>query len=108
MLRLMNSSFANLRCLFVLFAATSATGALGRSIQEDEAPQVYRSATFLGRGDSGIAIADDEDSLFYNPAGLALFERPFGAAPKAGDFYKRAVLASPMVEGSEKIGRAHV
>ncbi len=104
--------------MFVLLAALGATGAEARSIQEDDAPQVYRSAAFMGRGDTGIATADDEDSLFYNPAGLALFERPPLAKnvltrfptfeeninPKADDrIYKRAILASPMVEGSESL-----
>ncbi len=49
---------------------------------------IYKSAAFLGRGHTGVAIADDEDAIFYNPAGVA-----------SGDgIYKKTVLLSPMIE----------
>jgi hypothetical protein len=54
-------------------------------------PRLYRSAHFLGRGDTGIAVADEEDAIFYNPAGLALGK----------GIYKKTVLLSPQVELSE-------
>jgi len=57
----------------------------------DRATRLYKSAYFLGRGDTGIALADDEDAIFYNPAGIA----------QGKGIYKRTVLASPMVEFSE-------
>lgn len=38
----------------------------------DQFQRVYRSAAFLGRGDTGVAIADNEEAIFYNPAGIAL------------------------------------
>jgi hypothetical protein len=56
-----------------------------------EYPYTYRSAYFLGRGDTGIATADYEDAIFYNPAGLA--------AGKG--LYKKTIFASPMVEFSQ-------
>lgn len=56
-----------------------------------EYPYIYRSAYFLGRGDTGIAVADDEDSIFYNPAGLA----------QGTGIYKRIIFASPMIEVSQ-------
>ena len=52
---------------------------------------VYRSPYFLGRGDTGIAVADDEDAIFYNPAGLA----------QGTGIYKRTVLISPVIEVSK-------
>jgi hypothetical protein len=53
--------------------------------------RVYRSAHFLGRGDTGIAHADNEDAVFYNPAGIA----------QGKGIYKRTVLASPHTEFSQ-------
>lgn len=53
--------------------------------------RIYKSAAFLGRGDTGIAVADNEDAIFYNPAGLA----------HGKGIYKTTVLASPMIEFSE-------
>ncbi len=50
--------------------------------------RIYRSTYFLGRGDTGVAIADDEEAIFYNPAGIALGK----------GLYKKTVLASPQVE----------
>lgn len=52
--------------------------------------RLYRSAYFLGRGDTGISVADDEEAIFYNPAGLALGK----------GIYKKTVLASPQIEVS--------
>ena len=57
----------------------------------EDQQRLFRSAYYLGRGDTGIAIADDEEAIFYNPAGLALGK----------GIYKKTVLASPMVEVSE-------
>ncbi len=37
----------------------------------DEFQRIYRSPSYLGRGDTGVAIADNEEAIFYNPAGLA-------------------------------------
>lgn len=56
-----------------------------------EYPYAYRSAAFLGRGDAGLAIADDEDAIFYNPAGVA----------RGKGIFKRAVFLSPMIEMSQ-------
>jgi hypothetical protein len=53
-----------------------------------EIDRIYRSAYFLGRGDTGIATADGEDAIFYNPAGIA-----YGKG-----IYKKTVLASPMIQ----------
>ncbi|MGE0174252.1 MAG: hypothetical protein AB7T49_15755 [Oligoflexales bacterium] len=52
--------------------------------------RLYKSAHFLGRGDTGIAIADDHDAIFYNPAGLA----------QGTGIYKETVLLSPLIEVS--------
>ena len=59
----------------------------------EDMQRIYRSAYLLGRGDSGLAIADNEDAIFYNPAGIALGK----------GLFKKAVFASPMVEGSTAI-----
>src|SRR5689334_2467079 len=53
--------------------------------------RLYRSAYFLGRGDTGISIADEQDAIFYNPAGIA-----YGKG-----IYKKTVLAAPQIEVSE-------
>ena len=60
-------------------------------LQAGEFTRGYRSAYFLGRGDTGIAVADNEDAIFYNPAGLA----------RGKGLYKKTVFASPMIEFSE-------
>lgn len=65
--------------------------ALGLAASAAKAQSIYRSAYFLGRGDTGIAVADNEEAIFYNPAGIA--------AGKG--IYKRTVLVSPQVEVSE-------
>ncbi|MEZ4741846.1 MAG: hypothetical protein R3B45_05275 [Bdellovibrionota bacterium] len=57
----------------------------------DEFPYTYRSSYFLGRGDTGLAIADNEDAIFYNPAGIALGK----------GLYKKTVFAAPMLEVSQ-------
>ena len=56
----------------------------------DEQQRIWRSAHFLGRGDTGIAIADHEDAIFYNPAGIA----------QGTGLYKSTVFASPHIEVS--------
>lgn len=58
---------------------------------EAQAQQIYRSPYFLGRGDTGVSIADDEEAIFYNPAGVA----------QGKGIYKKTVLASPAVEVSQ-------
>ena len=50
----------------------------------------YRSALFSGRGGAGLAVAEGEDALFYNPGGLGFGE----------GLFKKIVFASPMVEFS--------
>jgi hypothetical protein len=55
-----------------------------------ENPRIYRSAYFLGRGDTGIATADEQEAIFYNPAGIA--------AGKG--IFKKIVFASPEFEVS--------
>ncbi len=55
-----------------------------------EYPYSFRSAYFRGRGDTGIAIAEDGDAVLFNPAGLAL----------APHLYNKIILASPSLEFS--------
>ena len=54
----------------------------------DESDRIYRSAHLLGRGDAGIATADETEAIFYNPAGIAV----------GTGIYKKTVLLSPTVE----------
>ena len=79
----------------LLAVATSSLAAcwstLARADDYQSARDLYRSAYFLGRGDTGVAIADYEDAIFYNPAGLA-----YGKG-----IYKQVVLLSPTVEVSQ-------
>lgn len=53
--------------------------------------RLYRSAYFLGRGDTGIADADSHEAIYYNPAGLALGK----------GLFKEAVFLSPTAVLSE-------
>lgn len=52
--------------------------------------RLYRSAHYLGRGDTGIGDSDKHHSIFYNPAGLAM----------GSGIYKESVFFSPRVEVS--------
>lgn len=63
---------------------------LTQDLWAQEYPYIYRSAYYLGRGDTGIAAAENEEAIFYNPAGLA----------KGKGIYNKTVLASPMIEFS--------
>ena len=60
------------------------------ALAEDD-QRLYRSAHYLGRGDTGIAVADDHEAIMYNPAGIA----------QGKGIYKRTILASPMIEFSD-------
>jgi len=60
-------------------------------IDKDESSKVYQSAYYLGRGNTGIAIADDEEAIFYNPAGVALGK----------GIYKQTVILSPTIQMSQ-------
>lgn len=55
-----------------------------------EHQRLYRSPYYLGRGDTGIATAEDHEAIFYNPAGIALGK----------GVYKRTVLLSPHADYS--------
>lgn len=54
----------------------------------DPIPRFFRSGSYLGRGDTGIADADFHEAIFYNPAGIA----------KGSGLYKESVLLSTTVE----------
>lgn len=84
----MQSYTRKLRFTLTLLAGTTAL--LPAYTYADESQRIFRSGYFLGRGDAGIASADNHEALFYNPAGLAL-----------GDsLYKETVLISPHLEVS--------
>lgn len=51
---------------------------------------LYRSPHYLGHGDAGVAVADDLEAIFYNPAGIA----------SGKGLYKGTVLLSPTLEAS--------
>lgn len=55
-----------------------------------EYPYLYRSPSYLGRGDTGIAAADGEEAIYYNPAGLA----------QGKGIFKQATILSPTFEYS--------
>jgi hypothetical protein len=60
------------------------------SYGEDD-QRLYRSSYYLGRGDTGLAIADDYEAMLYNPAGIA----------QGTGVYRRLILASPSLEFSD-------
>ena len=41
-------------------------------VEAAEYPYLYRSPAYLGRGDTGISDANDENALLYNPAGIVM------------------------------------
>lgn len=57
----------------------------------------YRSARYLGRGDTGIASTSGTDAIEYNPAGIVQGKGKF----------KEFILASPQVEGSNNLQTAY-
>jgi hypothetical protein len=84
------TAFASLLTLLGVGASSVALGqAAGTVPQTSES--IYRSAYFQGRGDTGIATADDQDAIFYNPAGIA----------QGKGIYKKTVLLSPQIEVSQ-------
>ena len=78
---------------FKTFLVLSAVIALpiSSAVTAAEYPYSYRSGYFLGRGDTGIAVAEDEEAIFYNPAGVALGK----------GIFKRVVFAAPHIEVSK-------
>lgn len=52
--------------------------------------QLYKSAYYIGRGNTGIADSYDNEAVIYNPAGLAHGEH----------IYKKTILLSPAIEVS--------
>lgn len=58
--------------------------------QAAEIQREYRSARYLGMGDTGISLSEGHDALFYNPAGIA----------DVKGIVNEIVLASPQVEVS--------
>ncbi len=76
---------------FIFFAITAVTMLGSASLFAIEYPYMYRSAYFLGRGDTGIAIADDQEAIFYNPAGVAT----------GTGIFKKIVLEDIMLELSK-------
>jgi hypothetical protein len=54
-----------------LLAASVITVLFSGSIMAKELPYIYRGARPLGMGGAFVALSDDANALFYNPAGLA-------------------------------------
>jgi hypothetical protein len=55
--------------VFVIMALFSLGS--GHELMARQYPSLYRGVRPLGMGDAFIALADDENALFYNPAGLS-------------------------------------
>lgn len=76
--------------LNILLASASLGISVTAAFAED-AQRLYRSAHYLGRGDTGLATADGPDSIYYNPAGIAQGQGIFG----------RLIFLSPHLEFSD-------
>ncbi|MDA9951379.1 hypothetical protein N9D31_02275 [Oligoflexaceae bacterium] len=76
--------FAFIQLLILIVTAT------GLSAEPFDYHRTYRSPYYLGRGDTGISVADEQHVLFYNPAGIA----------QGKGIYKKTVVATPTIEGS--------
>lgn len=66
------------------------SGANMASAQAYDYHRTYKSPYYLGRGDTGIAVADEQHAVFYNPAGIA----------QGKSLYKKVILATPTLSGS--------
>jgi hypothetical protein len=75
----------------IKYAACFVLAALCSNAFATDDQRLYRSAHYLGRGDTGIAVADDQEAIMYNPAGIA----------QGKGVYKKTVLLSPMLEFSD-------
>ena len=72
----------------MILGITSALGLWTEIALGDQFQRIYRSPAALGRGDTGVAIADNEEAIFYNPAGLA----------QGSGIFKGLTLFSPALE----------
>ena len=73
----------------------------------NEVPHIYRSARHLSRGDTGISRTQDQEAIFYNPAGLSLCSLNGDSADahcKADGLLRNVVIISPTIEASSGIG----
>lgn len=59
------------RYLVLCLASLLALAVLGQSASAKVYPSFYRGVRPLGMGDAFTAVVDDENALFYNPAGLS-------------------------------------
>lgn len=78
--------------LFLTFIFSHYQNANSQELQRE-----YRSANFLGKGDTGIANATGEDAIFYNPAGIA----------QGKGILNEIVLASPQIEATPNINQLY-
>lgn len=78
----MNQSLTWIFCVLIQLLALHGAKSYA---QELSSYRLYHSAYFLGRADTGVADAEGYESIFYNPAGLALGK----------GLYKEIVFASP-------------
>ena len=79
---------ANLGLLLVISVS------IAPSLKAEQIYRPFKSAYYLGRGDTGIALTDNHEAIFYNPAGIAMGKKIF----------KEVVLLSPQatVSGDTK------
>ncbi len=68
-----------------------------QNINSQELQREYRSAYYLGKGDTGIATATGEDAIFYNPAGIA----------QGKGILNEILLASPQIEATQNIDQLY-
>lgn len=73
----------------------------------NEVPHIYRSARHLSRGDTGISRTQDQEAIFYNPAGLSLCSLDGDSADtqcSADGQLRNIVIIGPTIEASSGIG----
>jgi hypothetical protein len=85
----MRHPFRSVKQALKIFAMTAVFFA--SDVFAEDAQRIYRSSHYLGRGDTGLAVADDYEAIFYNPAGLA----------QGQGIFSRAVFLSPSFEFSD-------
>ena len=79
------------RTLLPSIACCTVVWIISQTARAEDNQRLYRSAYYLGRGDTGLAIADNEEAVMYNPAGIA----------QGKGIYKRVILLSPTLEASD-------
>lgn len=74
--------------IHILFFSLTESRVFAQELQRE-----YKSAEFLGKGDTGISSAHGMDAVFYNPAGIS----------QGKGILSEIIAISPQIEGTENL-----